>query len=207
MKLQRSTGILLGVAIASVTTVAIIETTKNSQSNKSATLYDFAEADISAFTIEREDTTLAFTKTDDTWQMTAPEKTPADPASVAFLLNIITSDTIKESVSASPDQLGNYGLEDPTAVVDLTVDDQNYTLAMGGEDFSGTSLYVVTTDVAAVSDESIEVHLISKGLDDGINRPLDSWILKDDDNQPLNNDAESSQDTDIKDSNESESNN
>ncbi|ESA36796.1 hypothetical protein N836_06035 [Leptolyngbya sp. Heron Island J] len=175
MKLQRSTGILLGVAIALVTTVALFETQKGPQSDQGETLYDFAEADVSAFTLEKPEETLAFTKTDNIWRMTEPEDAAADPSSVAFLLNIITNDTIQETITTTPDQLETYGLDDPTATIQLTVDEATYTLSLGDEDFSGTSLYAITHQ-EAVTTNSVDVYLIPKGIENGIERPIADWL-------------------------------
>ena len=180
MKIQRSTGILLGVAIALTAAVAIFETQGGRQSSSGETLFNFAESDVSALTVERDDTTLAFTKIDNSWQMTEPEETPADPSSVAFLLNIITNDTIQETLTSPSDQLDTYGLENPKAVVNLTVNDENYTLAIGDEDFSGTSLYVMTTPDMTEADP-VNVFLIPQGIENGIERPVNDWIAKNED--------------------------
>ena len=180
MKLQRSTGILLGVAIALAAAVALFETQKDT-TESSDTLYSFAETDVSAFTIEQDDSTLAFEKADDIWQMTEPETAAADPSTIAFLLNIVTTSAIQDTITASPDELDTYGLDTPTATVQLTVDDADYTLTVGDEDFSGSSLYVMTID----SDTDIvpsEVHIIANEFTNGIDRPLDDWILDDSEN-------------------------
>lgn len=187
MKLQRSTGALLGIAIALVTTVAIIETTKNTQPNSGETLYQFTEDDINAFTINRDDTILSFIKTDDTWQMTEPQKATADPAAVAFLLNIITSDPIQEKILADSEQLEAYGLTSPAAVIEMNVyDDESHTLTIGEDDFSGTSLYALTDagtpddenadDENTDTDPDVNVYLLSKDLENGIERSIEDWI-------------------------------
>ncbi|MBE9065116.1 DUF4340 domain-containing protein [Leptolyngbya cf. ectocarpi LEGE 11479] len=177
MKLNRSTVGLLGVAIALVAAVSIFETTKNTQPESGDTLYEFTEGDVTTFSIDREETPLAFAKADDTWQMTEPQDVPADPSSIAFLLNIITSDTITETITATADQLDNYGLGDPNAVVSMTVGEEEYTLAVGGEDFSGTSLYTMTVD-ESTDTESVDVYLMPNSLSTGLERPLEEWILQ-----------------------------
>lgn len=179
MKLQRSTGVLLGVAIALAAIVTIIETRKGTQSSDSETLYGFTEADVSSFSIELEERRLAFAKTDDnTWQMTEPESAPADPSAIAFLLNIITSDTVTETITANPNQLDTYGLDDPTAIVELLVNEENHTLTVGDEDFSGTSLYVMTEPAPSAAD-SVDVYLIPNRLENGVERPQNEWLLSD----------------------------
>ena len=194
MKLQRSTGILLGVAIALVATVAVIETSKNTQTDSGDTLYDFAEADVDVLTINRDDVTLSFTKTDDVWQMTEPENVPADPSAIAFLLNIITTDPIQETIAASPEQLADYGLSEPTATVDMATAEESYTLSVGDEDFSGTALYTTTATDTADS-ESLDVYLIPKALSTGLERPVEGWILSEEENvsEPADEDQTSNQ--------------
>ena len=177
MNLQRSTGILLGVAIALAATVTIIETRTGTQSSDSKPLYGFTEADVSSFAINLDGSRLAFAKTDDdTWQMTEPESAPADPSSIAFLLNIITSNPVKETITANPNQLDTYGLDEPTATVDLMANEENYTLTVGDEDFSGTSLYVMTESAPETAD-SVDVYLIPNRLENGLERPQDEWLL------------------------------
>lgn len=176
MKLKRSTAGLLGAAIALVAAVTIFETTKNPQPESGDTLYGFTEDDVTTFSIDREGTTLAFAKIDDIWQMTEPQDANADPSSIAFLLNIITSDTITETIIATADQLDDYGLEDPGAIVNMTVGEEDYVLAVGDEDFSGTSLYTMTVDEPADT-ESVDVYLMPNSLTTGLERPVDEWIL------------------------------
>ena len=177
VKIQRSTGILLGVAISLTATIAIVETQRSQQSNGGDTLFDFAEADVSAFIVERDGETLAFTKIDNSWQMTEPEETLADPSSVAFLLNIITNDTVSETLTISSNELATYGLETPKAMVSLSVDGKDHILTVGDADFSGTSLYVMTASDVTES-EPVKVLLIPQGIENGIERPVDDWIAK-----------------------------
>ncbi|MEM7064985.1 MAG: DUF4340 domain-containing protein [Cyanobacteria bacterium P01_B01_bin.77] len=178
MKFKRSTIGLLGAAIALVAAVAIFETTKNTQPESGDALYEFTEGDVTRFSIDREETPLAFAKTDDTWQMTEPQDVPADPSSIAFLLNIITSDTITETITAKADQLDDYGLEDPSAIVNMTVGEEEYILAVGDEDFSGTSLYTMTVDEPADTEASVDVYLMPNSLTTGLERPTEEWILQ-----------------------------
>lgn len=188
MKLQRSTGILLGVAIALSTTVIIAETQKNNTNQGSKTLYDFVEADVISFKVELDDNIITFNKEDDTWTMTAPESAPADPSSVAFLLNLLTSSAIEETISTTPDELSTYGLEDPIATVELTTSNQeDHTLLVGDQNFNNTSLYVVRSEDKDDS-QTVNIHLVSKDLENGLERPLQDWLLNEeteDDNDAI----------------------
>ena len=176
MKLQRSTGILLGVAIALVAAVVTIETTQNSQPDNGDTLYNFAEDDITAFTIHHDSTAMSFIKTDDTWHMEKPQTALAEPSSVAFLLNIVTSNVIQETFTTTPEQLDEYGLDIPVATLKFKVNEESHALFIGEEDFSDTSLYVMTT--SPTGSDPVEIHLISKDLENGFERPIDDWILR-----------------------------
>ncbi|MEM1239020.1 MAG: DUF4340 domain-containing protein [Cyanobacteria bacterium P01_H01_bin.26] len=175
MKLQRSTGILLGVAIALVAAVVTIEITQNSQPDSGDTLYSFTESDVTAFTINRDNTAMSFIKTDDTWHMEKPRTALADPSAVAFLLNIITSNAIEETFTTTPEQLDEYGLDTPVATLELTVEEESHALFIGEEDFSDTSLYVMTAN--PTESDPVEIHLISKDLENGFERPVNDWIL------------------------------
>lgn len=171
---------------------------KGLKPNNGDTLYSFTETDVSEFTLEREDETLSFIKANDAWQMTAPDEALADPSSVAFLLNIITSDTIKETISTTPDQLVTYGLDTPTATIQLIVDEESHTLTVGDEDFSGTSLYVMTTNDIADSNP-VDVYLIPKGLENGIERPVSDWLAKNDEASEATTETENTDEPEISD--------
>ena len=189
MKLQRSTGILLGVAIALVATVTLIETQNGDQNESGRTLYDFAEADVSEFRIERENTTLAFSNINNTWYIDEPESGPAEPSAIAFLLNILTSTPITETLTVKPDDLATFGLDAPTATIELTTFDQvEHNLTVGDADFSNTSLYVMKPK-NETDNQSIEVHLISSDLENGLTRPTNEWILDDEENIDTSSDT------------------
>lgn len=177
MKLQRSTGILLGVAISLVATVTLIETRKGTQGNKGDSLYDFAEADVSELSIEREDATLTFSNINDTWYMDKPESGPAEPSAISYLLSLLTSSTIKETITTDLESLEIYGLDEPQAIVRLmTIDETDYTIKVGNADFSDTDIYVITTEDSAET-QSAKVHLIAKELENGLERPVKDWLM------------------------------
>jgi hypothetical protein len=190
MKLQRSTWILLGVAIALGGGVLIYETYRAqpgevAEQGSGEPVFAFEESDVQQLTLARQDTTLTFEKDNDgNWLMTKPKQEPAQAAAIAFLLNILTTDPALQTLSATPDQLKDFGLEDPTATVTLTLaDESTHTLTVGTPDFSGDSLYVMTptadTQDAQETSESaaeITVYVVSGGLTNGIERPVDDWL-------------------------------
>ena len=189
MKLQRSTGVLLGVAIALLSAVTVLETQKGNNNQDDSTLYGFAEADVSSLKIDIDNNTLAFSKTDDEWEMTAPESAPADPSSIAFLLNLLTTSAIKETISTTPDDLSVYGLDDPTAIVELTtLNEESHTLLVGEQDFNNTSLYVTKFE-SEDNPQTVNIHLISNDLENGLERPLEDWLLNEEANEETEDDT------------------
>ncbi|MEO0758024.1 MAG: DUF4340 domain-containing protein [Cyanobacteria bacterium J06648_16] len=182
MKLQKSTLALLGAAIALTLGVVVYETqfSEGPQAEDAVTgerLFSFEETDVQALTIQRDETNLAFERDLDNpdievgWRMVEPEETLAEPAAVAYLLNILTTDPSLQTLTATPEQLQQYGLDDPNAIIELTLaDDTTHTVKVGGTDFSGDNRYVQV-------DESETVYVVSGGITNGIERPVDEWIV------------------------------
>ncbi|MEL6136026.1 MAG: DUF4340 domain-containing protein [Cyanobacteria bacterium J06628_6] len=181
MKLQKSTLALLGAAIALTLGVIVYETqfSEGPQTEDTATgerLFTFEETDVQALNLQRDDTNLAFERDLDNpdievgWRMVEPEETLAEPAAVAYLLNILTTDPSLQTLTATSEQLQQYGLDNPDATIELTLaDDTTHTVKVGGTDFSGDNRYVQV-------DESETVYVVSGGITNGIERPVNEWI-------------------------------
>jgi Domain of unknown function (DUF4340) len=199
MKLQRSTLALLGIAVVLATSILIFESQKaqkaaTEESNGSdpnalvqeeqATgekIVSFQESDVQSLTIKRTDTTLSFTKDSaGLWQMSAPEKAAAEPAAIAFLLDIITADPAIQTLEAKASDLAGFGLTSPHAIVTLTLADGSiHTLTVGNTDFTGDSRYVqvlAAADKAPEPDQPFQVYVMSGGINNGIERPVAEWL-------------------------------
>ncbi|MEO1591488.1 MAG: DUF4340 domain-containing protein [Cyanobacteria bacterium J06632_22] len=181
MKLQKSTLALLISAAALTFGVVVYETQYSDgpqaeDAESGERLFTFEETDVARLSLQREDTTLAFEQNLDnpdieiSWRMVEPEATLAEPAAVAYLLNILTTDPSLQTLTATPEQVAQYGLDEPDAVIELVLaDETTHTVKVGGTDFSGDNRYVQV-------DEGETVYVVSGGLTNGIERPVAEWI-------------------------------
>ena len=147
-------------------------------------MFPFAEEDVETLTVERPADTVAFEKSEaDIWQMTAPEEGVAEPGAIAFLLTQLTNPSTN-TLTVPSDALSDFGLDNPTATVNLTANGSDYQLTVGTADFTGDQLYVQategtikeTTSEEATDASEVEIHLVSGGFDNAINRPTPDWL-------------------------------
>ncbi|MEO1402201.1 MAG: DUF4340 domain-containing protein [Cyanobacteria bacterium J06635_1] len=184
MKLQRSTWVLLVVAIALGSGVLLYETqtVNDTEQTQGQSLYPFEEKDVQQLKIDRADTIIAFEKTSDgTWGMSEPQQQPAEAGAIAFLLDQLTGKPTLDTLTVSPDDLPKFGLDAPPATVTLTLADSvTHQIQVGSADFSGDNLYVRRVDEAEEDDgEAVTVYLVSGGLRNGVERPVEEWLIAD----------------------------
>ena len=192
MKLHRNTLILLVVAIALSGIVLVAEALRSVSEGGGVTqkagdrLFDFKEAQVKALTIDYQGETVAFERDqEDVWQMTTPESALAEPASLTFLLNLLTTEPSNRKISITPDQQADFGFTNPTSTIEITLENgDTHRLVLGAEDFSGGSLYVQVdpAQVPAEPDvEEIEIQVATIDLINGVDRPLEEWkaVLED----------------------------
>ena len=184
MKLQKSTLALLIGAIALTFGVVVYETQVSSgpqaEDAEGERLFTrnqaFEETDVQRLTLTRGDETLVFEQNLDnpdieiSWRMVEPEATLAEPAAIAYLLNILTTDPSLQTLTATPEQLTQYGLDDPDATLELLLaDETTHTVKVGGTDFSGDNRYVQV-------DDGETVYVVAGGITNGVERPVEEWI-------------------------------
>ncbi|EDX86023.1 hypothetical protein S7335_3726 [Synechococcus sp. PCC 7335] len=169
-------------------------------------LLPFEESAITRFTLSRSNQSdLAFVKDESgVWQMSAPEETIAEGGAIAFLLSQITRPS-NRVITAESNNLVDFGLEDPEATITLEAtaseaEKHTYQLLLGGADFGGDQRYVQVIELmgqadATSSDENssneevdsanlveaeesseMEIHLVSGGIANAIERPVPDWI-------------------------------
>jgi len=202
MKIQRNTLILALAAFGLASGIYIQQqlTAPNApgeiRAEGSEPLFDFDEADVVQFTIRRPDLTLSLEKREaesagaesvetaalgqPDWNLTAPEQIPASDGAVAFLLNLLATGDRRDSFSipSSPERLAEFGLDQPTAQVDVTLaDDTTRSLTLGDSNFDDSGLYAARTLTSSQppDSESTEVFLIDSSLEPALLRPLEEW--------------------------------
>lgn len=186
MKLQRSTILLVAIALGLGGVVLGVQTRQDSgapsaESSDQRPLFDFAEADVAQLQVEVDNRTLvSFERdADGNWQMTEPETSPAEAAAIAFLLSRLTQDGLNRTLTINAENRADFGLDAPTATVQLTLKDgSQHRLVLGGADFSGTAYYALIdpAQVPLPADAGeVTVALVSQNVMDGVDRPLEEW--------------------------------
>ena len=189
MKFQRSTVILVGVALVLGAGVLIVESQRGSNSETAEVtednqpIFGFAETDVATLTVEREGETLVLEGDGEgNWQMTQHATSVAEPGAVAFLLSRLNTDAPLQTVTMAADQIADFGLDNPQGQVTVVLQNgTEHTLLLGGPDFSGNANYAIidpTEDwppTAPTGD--YEVLVVTRDVANGINRPLDEWKM------------------------------
>lgn len=105
-----------------------------------------------------------------------PATYPANEAYVAFLLNELVRGKSDRVLSATPQQIRDYGLENPQATIDITLrTGETYQLVVGNRDFTGSNLYA-QVDPRPGTLLAQSVLLLSTNLENAVDRPLEEWI-------------------------------
>ncbi|MBO0350532.1 DUF4340 domain-containing protein [Phormidium pseudopriestleyi FRX01] len=105
-----------------------------------------------------------------------PATYPANEAYVAFLLNELVRGKSDRLLSATPQQIRDYGLENPQATIDITLrTGETYQLVVGNRDFTGSNLYA-QVDPRRGTLTAQPVLLLSTNLENAVDRPLEEWI-------------------------------
>ncbi|MEB3210888.1 MAG: DUF4340 domain-containing protein [Leptolyngbyaceae bacterium] len=149
-------------------------------------LFAFEEEDVQSFTVETPLDTLSFERDDEgVWQMVEPEEFTANDASVSFLLNLLATEESDRQLTVSPDELGDFGLDDPQTTIDVVLEDATtHQLVLGDFDFSQQSMYARVDPEATEGEETLDVALVTTTFDSAVNRPLEEWQQTEPDQPP-----------------------
>lgn len=188
MKLQRSTVILVAVALLLGGVVLLTQTDRSgpndstsAQSDTDASpIFEFEEADVVGLQIETDGQEVVFEQDESGfWQMIQPEEHPAEEAAIAFLLSRLTTDGLVQTTTIDAANPSEFGLEVPFATVELTLaDDSTHLLVLGDADFSGQNYYaLVDPEEFPLLEDAGEVSaaIVSANILSGVDRPLEEW--------------------------------
>lgn len=108
------------------------------------------------------------------WQMIQPLSGPANDASIAFLLNLITTGASSRTFTVPVDRAAEFGLDTPTATLTLTLTDgSTHRLILGNPDFDRTSLYAQVDPPDGATE--LTLRLVPTTFEQAVGRPLDDW--------------------------------
>ncbi|MGB3207476.1 MAG: DUF4340 domain-containing protein [Crinalium sp.] len=190
MKLQWTTWILVLLALGLGGFVYFSET-KPARQQEAATIkerkvFDFDKDQIQSFTIKTPEQLLKFervqqpgiTASKSPWQMKFPVDTPASDPSVGFLLNLLVSAKSDRTLSVASDEIQQYGLDQPQAIVEVILkNQQTHQLILGKPNFNNTFLYA-QVDPPANKPQQRQLVLLTKDLENAVKRPLSEWQSK-----------------------------
>jgi hypothetical protein len=182
MKLQKTTWVLVAVAILLVGVVYFYEGQRKFQGEQiqanEKKLFDFQEEEIQELTIETQKETLRFERTetsDRSWQMKQPEDVPASEPVVAFLLNLLVEAKRDRALTIPPNKTQEYGLDKPFAKLDIKLKNgEKQQLILGKLDFEGQSLYAIVNPSIRSKGEYNGV-LVSQDFQFALDRNLAEW--------------------------------
>jgi len=153
----------------------------------SKSIFALKEDDIQAFTIQTPKQTLKFEqipmtipsgqaglKKTSSWQMIAPQRTTADEATVAFLLNLIATATSDRSLPTPATRKAEFGLEPPFATIEAKTSNQTHRLILGKPNFNRQFLYALA-DPVENSAQDLAVLQVSIEFQNALDRPLSDW--------------------------------
>lgn len=147
----RRLGILAAVLLAAGVYYYVVEvrqaTERAAREAEAKQLLHFEVADAGALTIDSGDTSIKLVKRDGAWRMTAPVDDRADEATVSSVLNTLSALTPSRALE-QPEDLGEYGLAEPQAVLQVAKADGAPLgeLQIGDENPSATRRFVRAAD-------------------------------------------------------------
>jgi hypothetical protein len=183
MKLQRTTLGLVLLAILLGGFVFFYEFQWKSQQEqvkkKQQQLFSFKEEDVKNLKITTPSETITLERSPEPgktkWLMKSPDNVPANDGTVAYLLNLLETEKSERSLTATAPQLADFGLKQPQATIDITLNNQKESkLVLGKQSFDNRFLYA-QNQFATKPDGNVEVVLVSKKFEDAINRSLSEW--------------------------------
>ncbi len=131
--------------------------------------FTFTPADVAAMTIERAGTSVVLEKRADAYYMTNPYATRADQSGVGAIAGELASVRVSRTITATPEQLANFGLTKPDVEIDFSLKNgAKHKLRLGSKDFSGSSVY-------ALVDDSKDVSILSDTILTSSNKPVDDF--------------------------------
>jgi Domain of unknown function (DUF4340) len=128
-------------------------------------------------------TAMTIERVDGKWQLSAPLKVPANESTVAFLTNLLTTTQRDRTITISPDRAAEFGLDQPTATIAITLTDQTkHRLILGKPSFDRTFMYAqIDPDPNA---KELAVALISPQFANAVDRELKEWQVEKKSEQP-----------------------
>ena len=185
MKLQKNTLVLIAVALSLAGLVSLFEIQvapkQEAAKDENQRIFAFKSDRIQFFTVKTPENILTFERVyarkggKSSWEMKVPMQAHANQASVDFLLDRLGTGKSDRTISISPAQLPEFGLDKPQATVTVKLDNQEtHRLVLGKTDFSGRFLYAQANPTELPS-QNLSVILVPFDFKNATQRPLSEW--------------------------------
>ncbi len=185
MKLQKNTLVLIVVAVSLAGLVSLFEMQvapqEEAAKDEKHRIFAFKPDRIQFFTVKTPENILTFERVyvvkggKSSWEMKVPTQAHANQASVDFLLDRLGTAKSDRTISISPAQLPEFGLDKPQATVTVKLDNQEtHSLVLGKIDFSGRFLYAQANPTESPS-QNLPVILVPFDFKNATQRPLSEW--------------------------------
>jgi hypothetical protein len=142
-------------------------------------VFDFSPEQVQSITIITSQETIALERVksevagQNQWQITAPVKKTADPATVDFLVDQLANLKSDRTIATSALKLADYGLDKPLITTEIKLNNQkSYRLLLGNTDFTNTLIY---GQRISPDDQELAVVLLPINLKNIIGKPVSDW--------------------------------
>ncbi|MBD2364113.1 DUF4340 domain-containing protein [Anabaena minutissima FACHB-250] len=182
MKLPKTTLILVLLALGLGGFVYFYEiqgaTQREEAKANQQQIFSFAEDDVQALTVKTAKLTLNLERNPQPqpkWLLKSPVSEPANDAIVSYLMDLLVKGKSDRSLSVSPNQAGDFGLNQPQATINIKLKNQKtHQILLGKADFNRRFVYA-QVDPNTQPNGNINLLLVSTDFENAINRELSEW--------------------------------
>ncbi|MBM6926785.1 DUF4340 domain-containing protein [Pseudoflavonifractor phocaeensis] len=132
MNRSKRLGLLAGLLVAAIVVtfgVSRYQTWQEDIKNSGEVILALSVDDVQSLSWDYEDESLAFTRSDG-WSYDGDENFPVDGDRMDSMLTLFENLTAAFVIEA-PEDVAQYGLDDPTCTINLTAGDTDYTITLG----------------------------------------------------------------------------
>lgn len=182
MKLPKTTLILVLLALGLGGFVYFYEiqgaTQREEAKENKQQIFSFAEDDVQALTIKTAKLTLNLERNPQSnpkWLIKSPVSEPANDAIVSYLMDLLVKGKSDRSVSVTPNQIGEFGLDQPQVTIDIKLKNQTtHQIILGKPNFNRSFIYA-QVDPTTATNGNLNVLSVSTDFENAVNRELSEW--------------------------------
>ena len=177
--MKRNTLILVLLAAVAAAAVYYFEIKpgkpRDEKPDTSKPAFTFTRDDVSSITLTRGSESVTIEQKDGKWTITQPVTAQANQSTVDSLVSSLTSAKIERSISASPEEIKSFGLEQPAVAIEIKLKSgETEEMKLGAKDFSGLSVYA---QIAASNEVALVPASVLTNSDKSLNDLRDKAIL------------------------------